>query len=536
MKTKYILFIGYALLAILLQCAIGPLPTYISDKGPTIRVGIVEKQDGISLISDGPIDIFDQYEQEISQGQNAAKWHVSVENATPTNLRYGLLYREVFYPEVAERLVAELKQLGFASITHTVTKHIFREGKFGPVTSYQVLLNTVFDSEPAAKSYQQSIQNKVATTILIFLEKRPAGEIVLTNDATGQRFSSQGFIRIRGNLFTIQVKTGEGYHFEGDAERSYKGQLEFWLDRFGKITVVNILPMEEYLKGVVGSEMHPEFPLEALKAQAVTARGFSLSRIGKQHRLEPFDLCDEVHCHVYGGVKKESPLINEAVAQTRGQVLMFEGAICEAFYAGVCGGHSEHNENVWNGDAQPFLRGVFDSPYSGRLPVDFLQDENRVRQWIESSPDVYCNTTRGEVPEVLNYTKKYFRWQARYTRDELSRIIAEKTGQTIGSVNQIVPLERGVSGRLKKIEIRGSVRTIVIEKELEIRRALSPTYLYSSCFVVDRDGNDFIFKGAGWGHGVGMCQTGAAMMALKGQNYKQILNHYYQNTSIQSLY
>lgn len=536
MIRKFIIFSAFILLAFLIQCAISPLPTYISDKVPVVRIGIAQKLDSVAFTTNGAIEIFDENERQIARGVSANTWRVTLENSALVNLRYGLLHREVFYPEVAARLASELEQRGFKTITKTVNKNQFRDGKFGQVTSYQILLNTAFESEAEAKNYQQSVQNDVSTTILTFLEKRPTGQVILTNESTGQRFTSPGFIRIRGKLFTTKVKVGEGFHFESEAERTYKDQLEFWLDRFGKITVVNILPLEEYLKGVVGSEMHPEFPLEALKSQAVTARGYSLAKIGKQHRLEPFDLCDEVHCHVYGGVTKEAPMVNEAVTQTRGQVLVYNGNICDTFYAGVCGGHTENNENVWNGAPQPYLRGTFDSPYSDRLPSDFLLDESRVRQWVESSPDVYCNTTKGTVPDALNYTKKYFRWQVRYTRDELSQIVADKTGQNIGAVNQIVPIERGVSGRLKKIEIRGTAKTITVEKELEIRKALSPNYLYSSCFVVDREGNDFILKGAGWGHGVGMCQTGAALMAMKGQNYKQILNHYYQSAKIQALY
>ncbi len=536
MKTKLIIFSAFILLAFLLHCAISPPPTYIADKGPAIRIGISEKLDSISFTTNSSIDIYNQNEQQIARGIPGNKWRVILQNAAPVKLHYGLLYREVFYPEVADRLARELNQRGFKTITQTVDKTLFRDGKFRRFTAYQILLNTVFESQAEAKNYQRSIQSEISTTILSFLEKRPGGEIVLINETSGQRFSSEGFIQVRGNLFTTRVKIGEGFHFERETERTYKGQLEFWLDRFGKITAVTTLPLEEYLKGVVGSEMHPEFPLESLKAQAVTARSYTMARIGKQHRLEPFDLCDEVHCHVYGGVEKESPKVDEAVNHTRGQVLMYNGHICDTFYASTCGGHTEHNENVWNGEPQPYLRGTFDSPYADRLPIDFLQNESRVRQWIESNPDVFCNTTKGDVPEAMNYTKKYFRWQVRYSREELSRIISKKTGEDIGIVNQIVPVERGVSGRLKKIDIRGSRKTITVEKELSIRRALSPNSLYSSCFIVDRNGNDFIFKGAGWGHGVGMCQTGAGMMALQGYSYKKILSHYYTNSNIKSLY
>jgi len=215
---------------------------------------------------------------------------------------------------------------------------------------------------------------------------------------------------------------------------------------------------------------------------------------------------------------------------------MHDDNICDTRYAGVCGGHTENNENVWYNDPQPYLRGRLDSELGYLLSRDYLTGESNVRQWIESRPEVYCNTTRTQVPDYLNYTKKYFRWSVRYSREELSRIIANKTGQNIGALIEIIPLARGVSGRIKKVELRGTRKSIIIERELEIRKALSPNYLYSSCFVVDLEGNDFIIKGAGWGHGVGMCQTGAAMMALDGFNYREILNHYYQNSKLVKLY
>ena len=156
--------------------------------------------------------------------------------------------------------------------------------------------------------------------------------------------------------------------------------------------------------------------------------------------------------------------------------------------------------------------------------------------WIESSPNVFCNTQKEPVPEFLKYTTKYFRWEVRYTQLEISNIIKNKTGEDIGRLLKIIPVSRGVSGRLTEIKLEGTKKTITVEKELSIRKALSDNYLYSSCFVVDRDGSNFIMKGAGWGHGVGMCQTGAAMMALQGFKYREILSHYYQNVEIVKLY
>jgi SpoIID/LytB domain protein len=223
------------------------------------------------------------------------------------------------------------------------------------------------------------------------------------------------------------------------------------------------------------------------------------------------------------------------VTETCGLILKHEDKICDTFYSGVCGGYTENNENVWEGEPRTYLQGSVDAEQIN-LSDSFLQNEDNVRRWIESSPKVFCNTQQGIVPDFLKYTTKYFRWQVSYSQSELSDIIAKKTGQNIGSLLDIVPLRRGVSGRLTEIELRGTRRTIIIEKELNIRKTLSENYLYSSCFVVDRQETEFIIKGAGWGHGVGMCQTGAAMMALNGYNFKQILQHYYQQAEIVRLY
>jgi stage II sporulation protein D len=447
-----------------------------------------------------------------------------------------LLHQEADHREAAEHLASTLENRGFGAVINQIKKKMLRSSKLGTEFSYQVLLKPIFYSDSEAKAYQTRISDQLTTTVLPFFESRPKGSVILISEDTGQQFHSPGMIRIQGKLFTLKTTIGRGYHFEGEQQRTYRKRLEFWIDRFGGLTVVNEIPIEIYLRGVIGSEMNSKFPLEALKAQAITARGYTLAWTGKLHRLSPFDLCDEVHCHVYGGVDREAASVNEAVEQTRGQVLMYGDEICDTRYAGVCGGHSENNEDVWNNAPQPYLRGRLDSKFADSFRKNYLIDENHVRQWIESSPDVFCNTTQIPVPDALEYTKKYFRWSVRYSTDELSRIITNKTGKNIGTLTDIIPLERGVSGRLKKVELRGTRRSIIVERELEIRKALSPNYLYSSCFVVDRAGNDFIIKGAGWGHGVGMCQTGAAIMALNGYRYREILNHYYQNSKIVKLY
>ena len=537
MKIK-ISFIATILIGfIIVSCSlIPPLPEPVSEFGPYIRVGIAENLASVSFDIDGDIAIWDQNDRVMATDLQGKRWKVHVQGAAPVNLKFRLLYREVADEYEAERLAADLEYRGQPAVIKLTKKRTFVGSQIRSTNSYQIFLQPIFDSTAEANRYRSSLGDDITTTILPFFDSRPKGAVILTNMETGERFQSAGLIRVWGNRFKLNVKKGEGFHFENKVDRSYWRQLEFWIDRYGGITVVNEIPLEIYLRGVVGSEMSTSFPVEALKAQAVTARGYTLKWIGKVHRLSPYDICDEVHCHVYGGVDRESPRIIEVVDKTRGQVLMYGDQICDTRYAGVCGGHTENNEDVWFNVPQPYLRGRLDSGLGHLFSQDYLTSESRVRQWIESSPDVYCNTTRRQVPEYLNYTKKYFRWSVRYSKAELSRIIANKTGQNIGSLIQIKPLERGVSGRIKRVELRGTRKSIVIERELEIRKALSSNYLYSSCFVVDRDGNDFIIKGAGWGHGVGMCQTGAAMMALDGHNFHDILNHYYQNSELVKLY
>lgn len=536
MKINRILITIFFLTIILTKCAYLPRPHPASERSPVIRIGIAEKLETLSFESDATLNIFDQNDRLIGSQIKGVNWKVTLVDSKPVTLLYRLFYQQVNQEAVAQRIVGDLNENGMpATFNQLKAKHVASR-MTNAEAGYQIFLKPVFQSESDAKNYSNALGGKISTTPLAFFDSRPTGKIILENVDTGQKFDSEGLLRIQGHGFRFNVQVGEGYHFEKQELRIYKESLEFWIDRYGKLTVVNQIPIEEYLKGVAGSEMSPEFPLEALKAQAVTARSYTLSRMDKQHRLEPFDVCDEVHCHVYGGVDREKPAVVQAVSETNGQVLMFGDQICETFYAGVCGGHGENNENVWTGDPRPYLRGKLDSPLATSFPGNYLKDESQVRRWIETSPDVYCNTTLAEVPDALNYTKRYFRWTEKYSQSEISTIILNKTGERIGTLVEIIPVERGVSGRLKKIKLRGTQKTATIEGELAIRKALSSNYLFSSCFIVDQQNNDFIIKGAGWGHGVGMCQTGAAMMALKGQNYRAILNHYYQNSAIVKLY
>ncbi len=542
---KYIILFFIVLLLFIIQCAIPPpleerppiKERYkpIKQEIPQVRIGIAEELESIQFTTDGKIEIKNKrgvVNKNIAQGQ---QWTVKIENRKPARIKYRLRYKEVHDQKVADKIFEKLMAQDLPVVVERTKTKQFRNNKLDWFYSYFIFLEPEFETEEDAYNYQWRIRDKIKAIALPFIKTPSSGKIILTDKKTGESYVASRVLSIFSDVFTLNLSSGEGFHFSNNETRKYHGQLEFIIDRFGKLTVVNVLSLETYLMGVVGSEMQEKFPIEALKAQAVTARSYSLARISKQHRLSPFDLCDEVHCHVYGGIDRESPRVKQAVLETSGSILIHENKICDTFYAGVCGGHTENNEYVWNGESRDYLKGKVDADVIN-FSDTFLQEEKNVRLWIKSSPKVFCNTQKGTVPGYLEYTTKYFRWQVRYYQSELSSIIRKKTEKNIGRLLNIIPVSRGVSGRLTEIKIRGTRKTITVKKELAIRNALSKNYLYSSCFVVDRDGDDFVIKGAGWGHGVGMCQTGAANMALAGKDFRFILNHYYKNAEIVRIY
>jgi SpoIID/LytB domain protein len=281
--------------------------------------------------------------------------------------------------------------------------------------------------------------------------------------------------------------------------------------------------------------------MEALKAQAVAARSEALAKFGKRHQGQPFDLCADVHCQVYSGLSEQSARTNRAVKETRGKVLWKDGQICDAVYSASCGGHTEHNDKAWGGNPVSYLRGTYDGTNRIRR-FGSLSREKNVEQWINDYPrEAHCNTTYGRVPNSLNYTKKYFRWEVAYTQDELRSVLERSQNRTVGPVRDLIPMNRGVSGRVTRLKVAGLNGNYIIEGELRIRKALSESTLWSSCIYIQKYGygtipNEFVIRGAGFGHGVGMCQTGAAMMALKGKKYERILRYYFQGVKIQRIY
>ena len=381
------------------------------------------------------------------------------------------------------------------------------------------------------------------------------------------------------SFFELQdVTIGINFHWERKEVQRFKGELKIIVED-DRLTAINIIPIEDYLTSVISSEMSATASLELLKAHAVISRSWLLNKLkvanGKlkvimhpdntanfelstlpsqlikwyDHEAHKnFDVCADDHCQRYQGITRTStPQAIEAVFATRGEVLMYEGEICDARFSKCCGGAFEEFQNCWENVKHPYLIGQRDSKTETRLPD--LTKEVEADKWIRTSPAAFCNTHNKQVlSQVLNNydqeTTDFYRSRVCYSQQELSELIHKRSGIEFGKIIDLIPVERGTSGRLVRLKIVGTLRTLIIGKELEIRRTLSSSHLYSSAFVVDKEYKEdekeipsrFILTGSGWGHGVGLCQIGAAVMGEQGYKYKEILSHYYPGSAIEQQY
>jgi len=318
---------------------------------------------------------------------------------------------------------------------------------------------------------------------------------------------------------------------EPDRLPRYEGELEVTRDSTGALALVNLVDLEAYARGAIGSEMEPRYPPEALKAQAVAARSEALAKAGR-HRADGFDLCAETHCQAYRGLSDQTPAGNNAVAATAGEVLTYDGRVADAVYHAACGGHTENARDAWGGADVPYLRGVSDMERPGSQDRDgYRSEDKRLRDYLTGAPAANCRQ-----PRYLDLTR--FRWVRVLTPAQIEASLADIA--KVGDLVDLRPLQRGVSGRITRLEVRGTQATSILAPESVIRRALGG--LPSSAFVVDRYCDTagrpvvFVLWGAGWGHGVGMCQAGAAGMALAGRTYREILAKYYPGASIEKRY
>jgi len=372
--------------------------------------------------------------------------------------------------------------------------------------------------------------------------------------------------------FTIfNMIIGINFHWERGQDQTFQGTLILKQRGDGTIAAINEINLEDYLESVISSEMNPAAPLGFLMAHAILSRSWLLRSLQRKKQInniagtvharisekeeeitrwyeqedhDLFDVCADDHCQRYQGITRiVSEKAAKAVQDTCGQVIIYKDEICDARFSKACGGLTEEFETAWADTHIPYLTSISDASIA-QNPIGTEED---AAQWILSEPDVYCNIKDTAVlekilPDFDRETKNFFRWKVSYDRRELEEILQEKSDYDFGTLKEIRPVCRGPSGRIYKLKIVGSKKSVTVGKELEIRRWLSGTHLYSSAFIVKTERNirgeaeHFIFYGAGWGHGVGLCQIGAAVMATKGFSAKDILKHYFPGTEIRDIY
>lgn len=406
-------------------------------------------------------------------------------------------------------------------------------------------------------------------------EKTVAGENRVSTVAGKVSWNGKRYERLRFEpcteeaSFTLKdVVIGINFHWQRTEDQVFRGALELVADD-GRVTAVNRLGVEEYLESVIASEMSASASIELLKAHAVISRSWLLAQMTRRlqtntavpkrktvacsgdeelirwydredHSL--FDVCADDHCQRYQGVTRtyaHAAAVRRAVGDTRGEVLTYGGEICDARFSKCCGGVSEEFRNCWEARDYPYLSAVRDC--DGESAIPDLTRENEAVQWIGSHPEAFCNTSDPEIlGQVLNgydrETSDFYRWRVDYTFWKLSDLVRCRLGIDLGMIRDLIPVQRGASGRLVKLRIVGTQGAVTLGKELEIRRVLSESHLYSSAFFVEKMTEGFTLHGAGWGHGVGLCQIGAAVMGHRGYAYDRILLHYYRGAAVEKYY
>ncbi|NVB36772.1 SpoIID/LytB domain-containing protein [Pseudenhygromyxa sp. WMMC2535] len=493
---------------------------------PRITVGLMQGKREVALSASGGL-------QALPSGDGGTailgggRWRIRVADSKPAQQRFRVVLDALPASEL-RRVSAESerwKGLGFDVAEREVGALFGVAGKV--LDTRKVLLTTdLFSSEKEAEARARALGERFDLIPRLHpeVERRASGRMIAEDLETGVRIEAEGvlwFAPRRGETVTVHdVEDDRGRVY---ASRPYRGQIYVAIDRRGELAVVNLVGESDLLSGVVPSEIYASAPLEALKAQAVAARGHVLAKIGARHLDDPFLLCAHQHCQVYSGVASEHARTNDAVRGTIGRVLMRpnETQLVDTVYSANCGGHTEDNEHVWASPADPQLRGVAD-PQLGKDFRDGI-DASNLSAWLSATPDSYSRPASERMAAAYRWTE---------TIDPDSLVGNPDIPADFGKLMKIEVHARGRSGRATHASLHGSRRSVDLHGELRIRKALGG--LRSSMFVVDgkdRHGR-LVLRGGGYGHGVGMCQHGAIGMAAAGKSYGPILNHYYSGSKL----
>jgi len=463
------------------------------------------------------------------EAETGDAWTITTEGSKPAVIQDWTVV-ETLQPEDTTgiaKAIARWKSRGFDPHSFEIGTVFGVEGEVIDSREVRIAVDAVAEGKGSARAAEIAKRFGIETSVHQELVRRPSGTVVARSGGTTIKNSSVLWFTPRRSTETLVVEnvptgTGGSQLATGTEDRRYWGAIYATLDRDGSLVVANAVPENKLLAGLVPAEMYPDAPAAALEAQAIAARTELLQKIGRRNLTDPFLLCSTQQCQVYAGAGKEDPRTTRAVEATRGMVVLRDGGgMVDIRYSASCGGHTEDNDAIWGGDPDPSLRGRMDDP---KTTMTKITDAN-LDSFLAESGDAWC--ARGKL------AKGRFRWTEKISaRDMTTRIAADLP--EVGHVKALIAKRRGVSGRIGVLTIKGDKGTVDVAGDLRIRRLLGG--LKSTLFKVDKEGDTFVFHGAGFGHGVGMCQMGAIGMASAGKTHAQILRHYYRGTHLHKLY
>ena len=403
----------------------------------------------------------------------------------------------------------------------------------------------------------------VSIGLILPVDKQKSVKIKTVNNLDYEIKSLENYILVNGeksNHFYLNeltsdsgyninpVTAGRGFHWQKQIDISIRGSIKI-RNVDGYLFLINEIGMENYLMSVATSEMSGECPEALLEAQTIAARSWLMASEEQKHKDLGIDACNDDCCQRYQGIKNISAKAKSAALNTRGKFVIHNNKICDTRYSKSCGGISENNENVWGDNPKEYLRAIFDGR-SGDIP-DFSNEE-QLNKWIFEPPDCYCNNkhiNKSELKKFLGSVDEsgdYFRWEITYSNEQLTKIINKKLNESFDSIESLIPMKRGLSGRIMSLTINGKKdqkkHKTLVDSEYDIRKTLHPEFLFSSAFVINANSNSqscaerVTLSGAGWGHGSGLCQIGALGMAIIGKSSEKILKHYFSSTEIKKMY
>jgi SpoIID/LytB domain protein len=505
--------------------------TFTDDGLPLVTVQITEGKKKVELHAKGGVAVRpDGIGGSTVEAENADGWTITVENPKPALIQDWTVV-ETLGPDDTTGITAALarwKDRGFEPRAFEIGTLFGTGGEVIDTREVRIAIDPVAAGKGAARAAEHAKRFGVKTAVHQELVRRPAGTIVAKSGTTIIKNPSVLWFqpkRATETLVVADVPTGTGGSqlSTGTEDRRYWGAVYVTLDHDGSLLAANAVSEDKLLAGIVPAEMYPDAPEAALEAQAIAARTELLQKIGRRNLTDPFLLCSTQQCQVYAGAGHEDPRTTHAIEKTRGIVLLRDGGgMVDIRYSASCGGHTEDNDAIWGGEPDPSLRGRRDDP---KAQMTRITDDNLDAFLDDTGTDAWCARAKG--------AKAKFRWTEKIGVDELTTRVATEYPE-IGRIKALTAKSRGSSGRIQTLVIAGDRGTVDVTGDLHIRRLLGG--LKSTLFEVKRDGQTFVFRGAGFGHGVGMCQLGAIGMAEAGKSHDQILSHYYRGTHTHKLY